>query len=531
MAISFELIIEVIGFLLLVSAFSNRVSYRFNIPILLIFLGIGMAFGSSGLKVFELDLIDDSKWVNQLATVAFCFILFSGGLGTNMRSIRPVFLHGLSLATIGVFVTAVVLAGAASLLMKYSFKVDPGPFSSYLLGAALISSTDAAAVFAIMRGGGLSLKGHLQPLLEFESGSNDPMAFFLTIFTLDIFLGQRTFSFLSLATVFYELSVGAGIGIIMAIGGHYFLRIKLGQEGLYYVSGIAIVLLTFGFATQFHANGMMAVYTCGLVLGNLRFNYCHGMRRYNDSLAWLMQVVLFISLGLLVNPPSLIKEETLTSGIILSFILIFVARPVAVWISLMFCGYNWREKLFVSWSGLRGAAPIMLATFPLAAQSQYPEKLENAEWMFNVMFFMVVISILFQGSTLKLASKLLKLDIPMPARPTPPFDWEVTTEHRDKQMFEFDITKQSQWVGKPISELCLSEDVMIVTYRRGGRYIQPQNTTKLKIGDAIMLMGNRVEMRLIATSKFPEVAYYPIRAFEEQPGMRKILKNMKDLAT
>ncbi len=381
------------GFLLIVSIFANRISDRFGIPGLLLFLGIGMLAGTDGVGKIQFS---NARLSNYIGTVALTFILFSGGLETKWNEVKPVVVRGSVLSTAGVFLTAFFLFVCAYYLIGLSFEVA-------LLLSVIVSSTDAPAVFAIMRTSGMHLKTGLKPILEFESGSNDPMAVLLSMGAITILTADSYSATAMLSDFVLQMAIGLGLGLAVGFGvGRFLQKWCLVYQGLYPVFGVGVVLVTFSLTQLLHGNGFLAVYLCGIVLGNTPFMYRRHLIRFQDSLAWIMQIGMFLILGLLVNPHEF-------NGIMLvsfacSLALMFVARPAAVFICLFKSGYTLNEKLFISWAGLKGAVPIILATYPLM------ERFPNSQFLFNLIFFLVIISVLFQGKTLAPLARRLKLE-------------------------------------------------------------------------------------------------------------------------
>jgi cell volume regulation protein A len=472
--------------LLLMGIFSSKLSARFNVPILLMFLGIGMLAGSDGIGGIEFA---DAKIASLIGTLAMSFILFSGGMDTHFRSIKSVLVPGGVLATIGVMLTALIVGVGACFILGCSFEWG-------LLLGAVVSSTDAAAVFAILRSKGVSLRGKLKPLLELESGSNDPMAALLTIFMIDMLKNPNS-SFLMFIPVFFaQMAVGIAWGYCVGRAGAWlFSKSKLEFEGLYFVLGVALVLVAYGFAGFMFGNGFMAVYVCGLTMGNRRFNFKKGLGRFHDGVSWLMQVVLFTTLGLLMFPRQL--PEIAVSGSLLALVLMLVARPAAVFTSMIGSEFNLRERILVSWVGLRGAAPIVLATFPMMAGNR------DAGLLLNLVFFIVITSVLIQGRTLMPLARLLKLDSPLDGRVRPPLELEEADSISSK-MFEFTMAPDSAYVGMTVAELKLPSGVLIQLIRRGGRFLLAHGNTVLEAGDGIMMMGDAEVLKEVAEKYFPE---------------------------
>lgn len=381
--------------LLLLSILAWKVSSRLGIPALLLFLGIGMLAGSDGPGGIYFD---NASVAQSVGVVSLAFILFAGGLDTDWKVVRPALGGALALSTIGILLTAVVVAVFALLIFHVTF------IEGLLLGG-IISATDAAAVFSVLGARNLNLSGRLIPLLELESGINDPMAVFLTIGLTNLLTNPHE-SVLALLLLFVQqMGIGAVLGLLLGRGAIYLIgRLKLEEAGLYPVLTIALVLLAYGLTATLGGSGFLAVYLVGLLLGNSSVQRVNRLTRFHDSVAWLMQIAMFLILGLLIFPSRL--PTVFGSGLLITAGAIFIARPVSVLITLLPMKMSFREKLFVSWVGLRGAVPIVLATFPLLAG------LHNALLLFDLVFFVVFASVLLQGTTIPLAARWLGVITP-----------------------------------------------------------------------------------------------------------------------
>jgi cell volume regulation protein A len=383
--------------LLFAGVLTSIVFDRFGVPALLLFLAIGMLAGSDGPGGFHFD---DASLAQLVGVLALIYILFAGGLTTEWAATRPVLKEGVLLATGGVLVTATIVGAFVKYLLDFSW------VEGLLLGA-IISSTDAAAVFSVLRAKSLHLKGHLKPLLEFESGSNDPMAVFLTVGFIGLLTAPEARPAGMLFAFVLQMLLGAVGGYLMGQVMIFFVRrLRLGHDGLYPVLTLSLVLLTYGVLDLVGGNGFLAVYVAGIVIGNRKFVHKQMLLSFHDGLAWLMQIAMFVTLGLLVFPSRVVPVMGL--GVLIAACLIFVARPFSVFLLTAFSGWSLREKAFVSWVGLRGAVPIILATYPLLAG------VERAQFMFNVVFFVVITSVVLQGTTLPLVAKWLRVDADMP---------------------------------------------------------------------------------------------------------------------
>ena len=391
------------GILLLASVITIKFSSNFGVPGLLLFLLIGILAGSEGIGGIYFD---DYAVAKTVGDVALIFILFYGGLDTQWQSIRPVLRQGLILSTVGVAFTTLILGSFAWFILgsfsDLAVGFDGISWVEGLLLGAIVSSTDAAAVFSILRASRLDLKGNLQPLLELESGSNDPMAVLLTVTLVEMLVTSGVSVVETVIKLFWQLGVGTllgyGAGRLMSWSTN---RLNLDTKGLYPVLTVARVLLTYGIASVLQGNGFLAVYVAGVIFGNSQFPNKETIADFHEGLSWLMQITMFLVLGLLVFPSYLPGVAPVAVGI--SLFLMFVARPLSVFVSLALTKYNLREKVFISWVGLRGAVPIILAIVPISAN------LEGAKAIFDVVFFTVMFTVAIQGFTLARSARWLKL--------------------------------------------------------------------------------------------------------------------------
>ena len=393
MSLSPEVALLVLGILLLATVFAGSLSSRFGLPALIGFLCLGMLAGVDGPGGIAFD---DYLLTQGVGIACLIFILFSGGIDTDWRDVRRVATPALVLATGGVLISAGIMALAANLLLGFS------PYQGFLLGA-IVASTDAAAVFAILRSTGLDLHGDVPALIEVESGSNDPMAIFLVGAAL-MFITVPDFSPITLVPQFLlQMVLGAAVGF----GAGYLLpeilkRSQYRHGGLAFVISIAAALIAYGLASVLGGNGFLGAYVAGLVAGNRTYLAKMIVSTFQDGLAWLAQVVMFLTLGLLITPSNL--TGVIAPGLAITFILMFIARPVSVFVCLApFRQFDWRAKLFVSWAGLRGAVPIVLATFPIVAG------VPSAFTIFNIVFFVVLLSSIIQGPTINWVANRLGL--------------------------------------------------------------------------------------------------------------------------
>ncbi len=386
----FEEWLLVSSVLLLLSILAWKVASKLGIPALLLFLGIGMLAGSEGLGGIYFD---DAFVAQSVGVVALAFILFAGGIDTQWQVVRPALAGALALSTIGVLLTALIVALFAVAILHFSF------LEGLLLGS-IISATDAASVFSVLGARNLHLKGRLLPLLELESGSNDPMAVFLTIGLTNLLTNPHEPIFALILLFVQEMAVGAICGLLFGWGAIQLIsRLNLDVEGLYPVLTIALVLFTYGLTATLGGSGFLAVYLAGLLLGNSTGQRVDRLTRFHDGIAWLMEIGMFLILGLLVFPSRL--PAVAVSGLLITAVAIFFARPVSVLITFLPMKMSFQEKLFISWVGLRGATPIVLATFPLLAG------IPKAPFLFDLVFFVVLASVLLQGTSVPLVAKWL----------------------------------------------------------------------------------------------------------------------------
>jgi potassium/hydrogen antiporter len=476
---SIELILLAIAFLLFLSVLSSKISDRLSIPALLVFLGIGMMAGSEGIGGI---FFDNALLAKGLGIAALSFILFSGALEADRDSLRAVLRDGIALSTLGVLITAAIVGIFAVYVLHFS------TVEGLLLGA-IISSTDAAAVFSILRAKNIGLRGQLKPLLEFESGSNDPMAVFLTVLLIQIAQAQVASPVQAVLFFAQQFCIGAAAGVFLGKFTVFIInRVRLENEGLYPVMTLALVLLIYGAAEMLGGNGFLAVYLAGWQLAGTAFLHKKNLVRFHEGVAWLMQIVMFLALGLLVYPTKLVPVTG--AGLATAAVLMFVARPVGVFASLLFAKMSLREKVLVSWVGLRGAAPIVLATFPLLAG------IEKADTIFNLVFFVVVVSVLIQGVSIPFVARWLKVNSPWRMKRRPPLEFE-RTDSVEAELVEFIVPFGGSAVGKPVFELELPQDSLIVLICRNDKFIVVRGNTRVEEGDVVWTLVNKKSQAVV----------------------------------
>lgn len=462
----FESLLLVASALLLISVLASKISTRFGVPALILFMGIGMLAGPEGPG--GLAPLDYSL-AHHIGIVALVLILFGGGLDTHWHLIRKILLPGSSLATIGVVITAAVVGALAHFILNFSV------LEGLLLGA-ILSSTDAAAVFGVLRTQKLKLREELTPLIELESGGNDPMAVFLTAGLTGLILDPKLGFSPLIGQLFLEFFIGGVGGILLGRGGGALMnRLHLAYDGLYYVFTIGLAFLSYAAIEAIGGNGFLSVYVCGVALGSKPFVHRLALIQFHEGLAWLMQIAMFLSLGLLVIPSQLLPETS--AGLMIAFVLVVVARPLAVFISLGASPrFNTREKIFLSWTGLRGAVPIILATIPLM------EGVKSAPLMFNLVFYAVLVSVLLQGTSLKWIARWLKV--------AEDDAGHMITKRVSSLKFEVRVPPTSQAIGKSVVELELSPSILLVLITRNGESSIPRGNTVFQEGDVLLVQAD-----------------------------------------
>jgi cell volume regulation protein A len=457
--------------LLLISIISGKTTSRLGVPTLIFFLIVGILAGSEGIGGIHFD---NAALAQFIGITALNFILFSGGMDTNWHSIRPVMWRGITLSTIGVLVTAL----SVGLFVHYVFSFTI--WEGLLLGS-IVSATDAAAVFSILRNKGVALKGYLRPVLELESGSNDPMAYFLTI-TLTGIVASGKPDIAQLVPAFLkEFILGGAIGLVLGKGSVWLINhIKLETEGLYPVLTLGLAMFTYSVTHAIGGNGFLAIYLCAVIMGNSKMVHRRSLIKFYDGQAWLMQIILFLTLGLLVYPSRIFP--LIGMGLLISAFLIFVARPLGVFSSWIFFKSTLRNKIFISWVGLRGSVPIVFATYPLIAG------IPKAELIFNLVFFISITSVILQGTTLSFVAKFLHVTVPAKAKRRIGLDFE-TTDHIKSEMRQIVVDNSSSSIGQQIVSLRLPSTINILAIKRGDVYIAPNGSTRLQAGDILYVLA------------------------------------------
>lgn len=494
--ITSENILLIGSVLLIAGVLIGKSSYRIGLPLLLIFLIVGMLFGTDGLGI----QFSDVHTAQFIGMIALCVILFSGGMGTKLSAIRPVIVPGLLLSTVGVLLTALLTGLFIWWLSGMQWTNIHFAFLPSLLLASTMSSTDSASVFGILGSQKVGLKHHLRPMLELESGSNDPMAYMLTIILIEaITLGGHLEVSTLLTQLLLQFGVGGVMGLLMGKITVMLIRLyrRIGSKGAaatedsgQAVSMISILtigsaFLTFAATNALEGNGYLAVYLCGIVLGNSNFTGCRGVGKFMDSLTWLAQIVVFLMLGLLVNPHEMLSVVPVS--LLIGLFIIVLGRPLSVFLSLApVRGINFRSRLFVSWVGLRGAVPIIFATYPVVAQ------VPGAAQIFNIVFFVTLLSLLVQGTTVISCARRLKL-ADGSGDDSDDFGVELSDEiPTTLQTIVLDENHLAD--GNTLSRMKLPEGSLVMMIRRGNRYLVPNGTRKLYHGDKLLVISENTSV-------------------------------------
>ncbi|MCP9841989.1 potassium/proton antiporter [Synechococcus sp. J7-Johnson] len=457
------------GVLLLLGIASSKFSARLGMPVLVLFLLVGMLAGSEGLGRIPFE---NYSLANSVGSVALALILFDGGLRTSLTSVQRVWRPALSLSTIGVLLTSLITGLAAAWALKM-------PLLQGLLLGSIVGSTDAAAVFSVLRTSGLKLPERLTATLEVESGSNDPMAIFLTLGLIGVISGSadspQALLLLFLAQFGAGSLVGLGVGRLATWGVN---RINLDYPGLYPLVALSFGLVAFGLAAVLGGSGFLAVYIAGIVLGSSSIVFRRGIFSFHDAMAWLGQILLFVMLGLLSFPSRLLAVAG--EGLLIALVLIVVARPLAVAVAALPFRFRRRELVFLSWVGLKGAVPITLATFPLMAG------IPQSNTIFNAVFFVVLISAITQGWSLPLVARWLHIG--RPADPTPALSVEINALRQvDGEIVDYTVKPKAQVAGQQLRDLALPDGVLVTLILRGRQVLMPRGSTTLEPGDHVFV--------------------------------------------
>ena len=492
-----EVVLLILSLLFFISIFADKIGYKYGVPALLLFLTVGMLFGPNGMgAIFHSKGVEiEIGSAQAISTLAMCIILFNGGLETKLSDIKSVLAPGITLATLGVLLTCAITGVLIYFIFGWINAVASVSIWLSLLMAATMSSTDSASVFSVLRTNGIGLKHNLRPLLELESGANDPMAYVLTTTLIGVVLSMDTFVGLTqdvetlpiIQRIVIQLVMGTVIGLAFGEGLVQLMRrVKLGNEALYPIMVLTACIFIFSITYFLEGNTYLAVYVGGLIIGNSKFTRKRQTKSFFNGLTWLSQLVMFLMLGLMVNPVDLLNYRTWLPCLIISIVMIFISRPLAVWLCMLpFKRYRQRDRVLLSWVGLKGAVPIIFAIMCKANGVPY------ADMIFNVVFLCTIVSLLAQGTTLTLVAKKLQLD-------TPP-DEEHMLEHFDLELpdeiqssaREVEVTQDMIEFGNTPRELQIPPKTLIIMVRRGEDFFIPTGSSALEIGDKLLVISDQ----------------------------------------
>lgn len=481
MSFSAENVLLIGSILLFVSIVVGKTGYRFGVPTLLLFLVVGMLFGSDGLGI----QFHDAKEAQFIGMVALSIILFSGGMDTKFSEIRPVLRPGILLSTLGVLFTALFTGLFIWWLSGLDGTNIHFPLTVSILLAATMSSTDSASVFAILRSQKMNLKHNLRPMLELESGSNDPMAYMLTIVMIQLSLSGSGTDWFSIALSFgIQFLVGAAAGYLLGKLAILMLnRLNIDNQALYPILLLSFVFFTFAITDRLQGNGYLAVYIAGMMVGNHRIMHRKEIYTFMDGLSWLFQIIMFLCLGLLVNPHEMVEVSVV--ALLISLFMIVVGRPLSVWLCLLPFGrhISMRSRLFVSWVGLRGAVPIIFATYPVVRE------VPGAGQIFNIVFFITIVSLIVQGTTVSRMARWLGLSTPLPQNGNT-FGVELP-EEMGSDLRDLTVTAELLAQGTTLKELNLPQGTLVMIVKRGDDHLVPNGSLRLQLGDKLLLISEK----------------------------------------
>ena len=484
MDLSTETILLGISLLFFLSILAGKAGYRFGVPTLLLFLAVGMFCGSDGLGIS----FENIELAQTVGTIALCIILFSGGMDTKISEIKPVMVQGVILATVGVLLTAIFTGGIAYWILGQILPSAGIGMLTALLLASTMSSTDSASVFSILRSKGLHLKNNLRPMLELESGSNDPMAYILTITFIGLVQADAEPNYwLVGGTLLLQLVIGAVAGFSLGKFSVYIInKLKLDNGSLYPILVFTVCIFIFSATYFLKGNSYLAVYIGGLVLGNSRFVHKRSSLKFFDGLAWMSQLLMFLTLGLLVNPSELVP--LIIPGLLISFVMIFITRPVGVLACLLpFRKMKFNDKIFVSWVGLRGAVPIIFAIITLA------QDVPHARLIFNIVFICTLVSLIIQGTSLSKVAEWLGLaDQPNELKKADEFDIEMADDIKSVTT-EIEVTPEALAHGHYLMDLPLPDQTLVVLIKRIDRYFVPTGKTLIHEYDKLLIITDNQE--------------------------------------
>lgn len=474
-----ENILLIGSILLFVSIVVGKTGYRFGVPALLLFLLVGMLFGSDGLGL----QFHNAKIAQFIGMVALSVILFSGGMDTKFKEIRPILSPGIVLSTVGVFLTALFTGLFIWYLSGMSWTNIHFPLITSLLLASTMSSTDSASVFAILRSQKMNLKHNLRPMLELESGSNDPMAYMLTIVLIQFIQSDGMGTGNIIGSFIIQFLVGAAAGYILGKLAILILnKINIDNQSLYPILLLSFVFFTFAITDLLRGNGYLAVYIAGMMVGNHKITFRKEIATFMDGLTWLFQIIMFLMLGQLVNPHEMI--EVAVVALLIGVFMIVIGRPLSVFLCLLpFRKITLKSRLFVSWVGLRGAVPIIFATYPVVAN------VEGSNMIFNIVFFITIVSLIVQGTSVSFVARLLHLSTPL-EKTGNDFGVELP-EEIDTDLSDMTITMEMLNEADTLKDMNLPKGTLVMIVKRGDEFLIPNGTLKLHVGDKLLLISEK----------------------------------------
>lgn len=478
--ITAENILLVGSVLIFTSILISKTGYRFGIPTLLLFLLVGMAFGSDGLGI-QFNSASDAQFIGMMA---LSIILFSGGMDTRYTDIKPVLKQGILLSTVGVLVTTLLTGLFIYFLSNHTQANIELTLLVSLLLAATMSSTDSASVFSLLRSQRMNLKYNLRPMLELESGSNDPMAYMLTIVLIQVIGSGSNFDIvIILKDLFLQFLFGGVLGYAFGKFSVWLInKIELSNSSLYPILLLSIIFITFTLTDLVKGNGYLAVYIAGMIVGNARLAYRKETNTFMNGLTWLFQIIMFLTLGLLVNPHEMI--DIAVTALLIGIFMILVARPVSVFLCLLpFKGISNKARIFISWVGLRGAVPIIFATYPVIAQ------IPGSNQLFNTVFFITLLSLIIQGMTISKMARWLKLDLPEEKEGNE-FGVELP-EEIDTHLNDITLTEDMLTVGNRLADMNIPKGTLVMLIKRGNEFIIPNGQIELHAGDKLLVMSEK----------------------------------------
>lgn len=464
--------------LIFCSILISKTGYRFGIPTLLLFLLVGMVFGSDGLGL-QFNSASDAQFIGMMA---LSIILFTGGMDTKLQDIRPVLTQGILLSTVGVLMTTLLTGSFIYFLSSLTSMDFSLSLLTCMLLAATMSSTDSASVFNLLRSQKMNLKENLRPMLELESGSNDPMAYMLTIALIQVVASG---SDLQVGAVVKDLLVqfffGSVIGFAFGKFSAWLInKINLSNASLYPILLLSLVFITFTTTDLLKGNGYLAVYIAGVVVGNTRLAFRKEVDTFMNGLTWLFQIIMFLSLGLLVNPHEML--DVVVVALLIAVFMILVARPLSVFTCLLpFRSMSNRARFFVSWVGLRGAVPIIFATYPVVAE------IPGSHQIFNIVFFITLLSLIFQGMTISMGARMLHLDLPQEKEGNE-FGVELP-EEIDSQLMDLTLTAEMLEKGNRLVDMDIPKGTLVMLVKRGNEFIIPNGQVELYVGDKLLFIS------------------------------------------